>query len=92
LLHKSPHIADFPVAYFVHSHPSDKTPVMDEQGKMCHRLPGEVVATLSMETFKMTLDRALSNLLELKMSLLITRGWIKWSLNVPSNPNYFMIV
>jgi len=34
-------------------------------------LPREVVGAPSLETFKARLDRALSNLIELKMSLLI---------------------
>jgi len=36
-----------------------------------HRLPREVVAALSLETLKLRLDRALSNLMELQMSLFI---------------------
>ena len=36
-----------------------------------HRLPSEVVETLSLETFKVRLDRALSNLTELHVSLFI---------------------
>jgi len=36
-----------------------------------HRLPREVVDAPSLETFKVKLDEALSNLIELKMSLLI---------------------
>jgi len=35
------------------------------------RLPREAVDTPSLETFKVKLDRTLSNLIELKMSLLI---------------------
>ena len=35
-----------------------------------HGLPREVVDSPSLETFKLRLDRALSNLIELKMSLL----------------------
>jgi len=39
--------------------------------KHWHRLPREVVDGPSMETFKARLDVALSNLISLKMSLLI---------------------
>jgi len=39
--------------------------------KQWHRLPREVVNAPCLETFKVRLDRALSNLIELKMSLLI---------------------
>jgi len=38
------------------------------------RLPREVVDAPSLETFKARLDRALSNLIELKMSLLMAGG------------------
>jgi len=38
------------------------------------RLPREVVAAPSLETFEARLDGALSNLMELKMSLLIAGG------------------
>jgi len=38
--------------------------------KHCHRLLREVVETQSLETFKARLDGALSNLIQLKMSLL----------------------
>jgi len=43
--------------------------------KPWHRLPREAVDTQSLETFKVRLDRALSILIQLKMSLLIAR-WI----------------
>jgi len=39
--------------------------------KHWNRLPREVVGAPSLETFKARLDRALSNLIWLKMSLLI---------------------
>lgn len=39
-----------------------------------HRLPREGVASLSLETLKVTLDRALSKLVWLRMSLLISGG------------------
>ncbi|KAK4831497.1 hypothetical protein QYF61_018081 [Mycteria americana] len=43
--------------------------------KLWHRLPREVVDAPSLETFKVRLDGALSNLIWLKMSLLIAGGW-----------------
>jgi len=43
--------------------------------KHWNRLPREVVEAPSLETFKARLDRALSNLIYLKMSLL-TEGWL----------------
>jgi len=39
-----------------------------------HRLPGEVVDAPSLEMFKVRLDGALSNLIQLKMSLLTAGG------------------
>jgi len=39
--------------------------------KHWHRLPREVVDTLSLETFKIRLEGALSNLIELSVSLFI---------------------
>jgi len=42
--------------------------------KHWHRLSREVVNAPSLETFKVRLDRALSNLIQLKMSLLTLRG------------------
>jgi len=42
--------------------------------KHWHRLPREVVNAPSLETFEARLDRALSNLTGLKMSLLIAGG------------------
>jgi len=46
----------------------------------------------SLESFKVRLDGALSNLIELKMSLLTAGGWVRWPLKVPSNPNHFTIL
>jgi len=40
-----------------------------------NRLPREVVDAPSLETFKARLDRVLSNLISLKMSLLTAGGW-----------------
>jgi len=42
--------------------------------KHWHRLPREVVDAASLETLKARLDGALSNLVQLKMSLLIAGG------------------
>jgi len=42
--------------------------------KRLDRLPGEVVEAPSLETFEARLDRALSNLVWLKMSLLTAGG------------------
>jgi len=42
--------------------------------KPWHRLPREIVDAPSLKTFKVRLDGALSNLIQLKMSLLICRG------------------
>jgi len=42
--------------------------------KHWNRLPGEVVEAPSLETFRVRLDRALSNLVWLKMSLLTAGG------------------
>ncbi|KAK4830424.1 hypothetical protein QYF61_011132 [Mycteria americana] len=46
--------------------------------KHCTRLPREVVDAPSLETFKVRLDGALSNLIELKMSLFIGGGGGVW--------------
>jgi len=43
--------------------------------KHWHRLPREAEEAPALETFKARLDRALSNLVWLKMSLL-TAGWL----------------
>jgi len=59
--------------------------------KHWRRLPREVVDALSLETFKFRLDGALSNLIQLKMSLLMAGGWTRWPLKVLSNPNCSMI-
>jgi len=58
--------------------------------KHWNRLPREVVDAPSLETFKVGLDGALSNLLSLKMSL--QGGWTRRPLKVPSNPNSSMIL
>jgi len=57
-----------------------------------HRLPREVVEAPSLETFKIRLDGALSNLIKLKMPLL-TAGGLGWmAFKGPFNPNYSMIL
>jgi len=50
-----------------------------------NRLPRKVVDAPSLEIFKIRLEGAVSNLIVLKMSLLI-------ALKVPFNPNYAMIL
>jgi len=45
--------------------------------KLWHRLPGKVVDAPSLETFKVRLDGALSNLIQLQMCLLTARGWTR---------------
>ncbi|KAK4823928.1 LOW QUALITY PROTEIN: hypothetical protein QYF61_008314 [Mycteria americana] len=61
--------------------------------KHWHRLPREVVDAPSQETFKVRLDGALSNLLQLKMCLLTAGGggWTRRPLKVPSYTNYLDI-
>ncbi|KAK4812137.1 hypothetical protein QYF61_000978 [Mycteria americana] len=56
-----------------------------------HRLPREVVEALSLGTFKVRLDGTLSNLVQLKMSLLLQGGWTRWPVKVPSNPKHSVI-
>jgi len=67
--------------------------------KHWHRLPREVVDAPSLETFKIRLVGAPSNLIQSKMSLIIAGkgvggwrggGWTRWPLTVPSNLNYSM--
>jgi len=45
--------------------------------KPWHRLPREVVEAPSLETFQARLDGALSNLIQLQMSLLAAGGWAR---------------
>jgi len=56
--------------------------------KHWHRFPREVVEAPSLETFK----AILSNLVWLKMSLLIAGGGWARPLKVPSNPKHSMIL
>ena len=60
--------------------------------KHWHRFPREVADAPSLGAFKARLDRALSNLIWLKMPLLIAGGWATWPFKVTSNPNYSMIL
>jgi len=60
--------------------------------KHWHRFPREVVDAPSLETFNVRLDGALSNLIQLKMSLIIAGAWTRWPLKVPSNSNYSTIL
>lgn len=45
--------------------------------KTLNRLPREVEDAPFLETFKITLDRAQSNLILLKLSFSLERGWTK---------------
>jgi len=53
------------------------------------RLPRAVVAAPSLETFKARLDGALSNLIQLKMSLLIAGGLDLMTFKGPLQPKPF---
>jgi len=57
--------------------------------KHWHRLPREVVNAPSLETFKVRLDGALSNLLQLKVSLLTAGGLDKMTFKGPFQPKAF---
>ena len=54
--------------------PSAHQVLLSRVVKPWHRLPREVVDAPSLETFKARLDGALSNLIWLKMSLLVAGG------------------
>jgi len=54
-----------------------------------HRLPREVVDTPPLETFKIRLDGALSNLIQLKMSLLTEGGLDYMAFKGPFQPTPF---
>jgi len=54
--------------------------------KHWHRLPREVVDAPSLQTFKVRLDRALSNQIELKMSLLTAGGLDRMTSKGPFQP------
>jgi len=53
------------------------------------RLPREVVDAPSLETFKVRLNEALSNMVQLKMSLIIAGGLDKMTLKGPFQPKPF---
>jgi len=53
------------------------------------RLPREVVGAPSLEAFKVRLDRALSNLTQLKMSLLTAGGLDQMALKCRFQPKAF---
>ena len=57
--------------------------------KHWHRLPREVVDAPSLETFQVRLDGALSNLISLKMSLLIAGGLDEMTFKGPFQPKPF---
>lgn len=46
-----------------------------------------MVDALFLQTFKVVLDEALNNLMQLKVSLLMAGGWIRQPIKLPSNPN-----
>jgi len=63
--------------------------------KCWQRLPKEMVDAQFLETFKVRLAGALSNLIELEMSLLAAGGldWMTFKgLKFPSNPNHSVIL
>jgi len=60
--------------------------------KPWYRLPREVGDAPSLETFKPRLDRAPSNPIQVKMSLLMAGGWTGWSGNVSPTPNHSMVL
>jgi len=57
--------------------------------KHWHRVPREVVNVPSLETFKVRLDGPLSNLIQLKMSLLIVVGLDYRTSKGPFQPKLF---
>jgi len=57
-----------------------------------HRLPREVVGAPSMETLKVRLDGALSNLVCCRCPCSLQGSWPRWPLNVPSNSNVSMLL
>lgn len=58
--------------------------------KHCNKFPREVVNAPPLETFVVRLGRALSNLIFLKISLLIAECWTWWILKVLFNPNSYL--
>jgi len=59
--------------------------------KPWHMLPREVGDGPSLETLMVGLDWALSNLIQLEMSLLMGGGLDCMALKVPPNPNYVIL-
>jgi len=57
--------------------------------KPWHRLPRGVVHAPSLETFKVRLDGAVSNLMQLKMSLLMARGLDEMTFKSPCQSKLF---
>jgi len=57
--------------------------------KHWNRLPREVADASSLETFKVSLDGALNNLMQLKMSLFIADGLNKMTFKVSFQPKIF---
>ena len=57
-----------------------------------NRLPREVVDALSLETLKVRLDGALSNLICCRCSCSLQGSWTRWPLRVPSISNNSMIL
>ena len=70
---------------------------LDRRKRLCtarvvrpwHRLPREVVDAPSLETFQVKLDRALSNLIQLKTSLLMAGGLDRRTFTGPFQPKLF---
>ena len=56
-----------------------------------HRLPREVVNALSLVTFRVRLNWALSTWLSCRCPCSLQRSWTRWPLKVPSNSNNSLI-
>ena len=56
------------------------------------RLPSDVVDAPSLETFKVRLDQALGNLMELWCPCALQGSWTRWPSEVPSNSKDPMIL
>ena len=55
-------------------------------------LPRELVEALSLETFKVRLDQALSTWWSCRCPCSLQGSWTRWSLRVPSNSKESMIL
>ena len=55
-----------------------------------HRLPREAVESSSLEIFQARLDKVLCSLLW--VTLLQQEGWTRWPTEVPSNPDYSVVL